>query len=157
MIIGMTLALLIAQDLDIPRRPDLGLEWRQVQLLGANEMKIRPEYTQDVPRWVRLYGIDVPNASNKGYSGARQDLEILLGRSADVWCEDEHKDHPILRNASYVQFVWTRGKLIQFEMLRDGWASINDEGRSSRYSKYLLRAEDEAKRLHAGIWSWTKS
>jgi len=127
---------------------------RVTELWGANELKMRQEHYRDLPWWTRLYGIDVPSVDKPGYSGARQDLEIMLGRFPDVYVEDEKPDHPIARNAHYLQYVWTQGKLIQFELVRDGWATVNEEGHKGRYGKYLLAAQDEAKRLHEGLWGF---
>ncbi len=107
-------------------------------------------------RWVRLYGIDVPNASQRGYSGARQDLEVLLGRAPDVYFEDEDPKKCLRRNASYVQYVWTQGKLLQFELLRDGWAHVNEEGRKGKYGSLLIAAEAEARRFRDGLWASAK-
>ena len=152
MIVVLALAILGPEVLKPPKMPDIPFPWRLLDLRRANEMEIKSEYTNEGPNWVRLYGIDVPNTSEKGYSGARQDLEILLGRNPDLYYEDEKEGHPISRNAEYVQYVWTRGQLIEFEMVHNGWARVNEEGRKGRYGKYLVRAEEEAKRLHFGIW-----
>jgi len=147
------LTILFTRDLVVPpKQPDLGFEWHSTDLRGANEIHISPIYFRERPRWIRLYGIDVPNASQRGYSGARQDLELILGRVADVHFEDENEKHPVSRNATCVQYLWTRGKLIQFELVRDGWAKVNDEGRKGRYAKFLIGAEAEAKRFHNGLW-----
>jgi len=137
-----------------PKRPDLGLPWLLDGLRGANEMRIHSEYYRDQPRWIRLFGVDVPNLSDRGYSGARQDLEIMTGRgTSEVYFEDDDSKHPISRNACRVQYLWLRGKLIQFELVRDGWAKVNDEGRKGRYAKYLVAAEAEAKTFHEGLWA----
>jgi len=154
MVLALAFAILSSDPGDAPKRPDLGTDWRVVDLRGANELKIHPNFKWDQPsRWVRLYGIDVPNASQSGYSGARQDLELLLGRTANAYYEDENRDHPIMRNASYVAYVWAWGKLLEFELVKDGWARVNDEGRKGRYGKYLTDAEEQAKRWHVGVWA----
>lgn len=154
MLVALAACALVADLLKPPKQPtfDLYDMCRVSELSGANEMKLRQESYRDMSRWTRLYGIDLPAVGKPGYSGARQDLEVILGRSPDVYVEDEKPDHPVTRNATWVQYVWTRGKLIQFEVLQDGWATVNEEGRKGRYGKYLVGAETEAKRLHEGIW-----
>ena len=139
-----------------PKQPDLKFEWRVSQVRGIDEFKIKSIYFRDTPRWVRLYGVEVPKAGRDGYSGSEFFLELILGRSGEVYFEDETKDHPIQRHAEYVQYLWTKGKLIQFEMVHEGWASVNDEGRKGRYGKFLTEAEQEAKHLKLGIWSKLK-
>src|SRR5579871_4562086 len=99
-------ALLAQKPLGAPKRPDLGLYWLVSDLRGADTIKMRPHWVIEPPRWVKLYGVDVPNPSQRGYSGARQDLEILLGREGEVYFEDEKKDHPITRGGNWVQYVW---------------------------------------------------
>jgi len=146
-------AILVSDLIKPPKQPDLKFEWRVQQVRGIDEIRIRPIYFRDWPRWVRLYGIEVPKAGQTGYSGSEQFLEILLGRAADIFFEDEDPKHPLMRNAEYVQYLWTRGKLIQFEMLHEGWAKLTEEGRSGKYGKVLAQAEDEAKHLKWGIWA----
>ena len=137
---------------DPPKQPDLGFPWRVVDLRGANEIKIVSEYYSDRARWVRLYGVDLPVTGRHGYTGSREDLEILLGRRAEVYFEDDSEKQPVNRNATYVQYMWTRGKLLEFELVRDGWATVNEEGRKGKYAKFLIGAEAEAKRFHEGLW-----
>lgn len=146
-------AMLGAELVKPPKQPNLGFVWREIDLRGCNELQIRPELFRERPRWVRLYGIDVPEAGHVGYSGARQDIEILLGRTPDIYYEDEDCNHPVSRNATLVQYVWTQGKLIEFELVLDGWATVNEEGRKGRYGKFLIAAEAEAKRFHEGMWA----
>jgi len=155
MVASLLFAVLGANLVTPPKQPEFGIYnmWRATNLRGANELLIRKEYYRDMPQWVWLYGIELPQVGSRGYSGARQDLEVLLGRAPDVYIEDEREDHPVTRNGGYVQYVWTRGKLIQFELVRDGWAKVNDEGRKGRYSSFLTGAEAEAKRFHEGLWA----
>ena len=151
----VVLLVLGADVLKPPKQPGFVLTQmcRVTDLLNANEMKIHPEYYKDsMPHWVRLYGVDLPTADKRGYSGAREDLELLLGREPDVYVEDENPDHVITRNAYYVQYVWAYGKLIEFELVRDGWAKVNDEGRKGKYAKPMLAAQAEAQRLKEGLW-----
>lgn len=146
---------LAAGTINPPKQPQFGLNrlQRVLNLRGANEILVRPEaYREMIPQWVRLYGVDVPNYSRRGYSGARQDLEILLGREAEVYVQDEDPKHPISRNATEVQYMWAWGKLLEYELVNDGWAKVNDEGRKGRYATYLIAAENAAKKAHAGIW-----
>lgn len=157
MVLAFLCAALTISNLEPPKRPDLGLDWEVIDIRNANELKIRPTiHRADWPRWVRLYGIDVPQVNQRGYSGARQDLELLLGRNADAYYEDEKKDHPVFRNAYYVGYIWAWGKLLEFELVRDGWAKVNDEGRKGRYGKFLVDAEDEARQAPRGIWAVTR-
>jgi hypothetical protein len=157
-VIAFLLAALLTSDLvKAPKQPYLGFPWRIVELRGANEMKIHPEYVIEESQWDRLYGVDLPTADKKGYSGARQDLEILLGRGEpEAFIEDEKRD-PVIRNATYVQYIWVYGKLLQFELVRDGWAKVNDEGRKGRYGKLLVAAEAEAQRFKAGLWGFSEN
>jgi endonuclease YncB( thermonuclease family) len=145
--------------IDPPKQPlfDITAMCKVVDLREANEMKVRQENYRDMPRWTRLFGVEIPKAGQTGYSGARQDLELLLGRSPDVYVEDEREEHPVVRNATWVQYVWTQGKLLQFELVRDGWATVNDEGARGRYGKYLKAAEVEAKKFHEGLWAIPKN
>ena len=153
MFTSILVTILVAELVKPPKQPDLGFVWREIELRGSNEMLIRPEMFREPSRWVRLFGIDTPKANERGYSGAVQDLEILLGNRADVHFENEDPRHPISRNVTLVQYIWTRGTLIQFELLRDGWATVNEEGRKGKYGKFLVAAEAEAKRFHEGMWA----
>jgi endonuclease YncB( thermonuclease family) len=136
-----------------PKQPDLGFAWKLLDVRYANEMKVSPEWYRDTPVWIRLYGIDVPSPGDRGYSGAREDLELLFGRWHEVYVEDEDSKHPVNRNAFAFQYLWITGKLVQFELVRDGWAKVNDEGRKGRYGKLLIDAEAEAKKFHEGRWA----
>lgn len=155
MLVAIAVWLVAADVVTPPKHPNFDLNdmCRVDDLSGANEMLVRQEYYRDIPRWTRLFGIDVPNVGKPGYSGARQDLEILLGRYPDVYVEDDNPDRPSSRNAYYLQYVWNKGRLLQFELVRDGWATVNAEGQKGRYGKFLVAAEAEAKRLHEGRWA----
>ena len=97
--VALLLAGLLVADLSTPpKQPDLGFAWVSTDLRGSNEVRIRPERFRESSRWVRLFGIDVPNASQRGYSAARQALEILLRDRPWVYFEDDEAKHPINRN-----------------------------------------------------------
>lgn len=156
MIAAILFTALVAHDLKAPKQPAFGIIYlnRVRNVFGADQIFVTPEaYREELPQWVRLYGVDVPTFGQRGASGATQDLEILLGRSAEVYVEDENEDHPVVRHAMNVQYVWAWGKLIEFELVKDGWATVNKEGRKGKYGKFLTAAEDEARVEHLGIWA----
>jgi|GEM_PF-1525029 len=151
-----------------PRPPRLGFPLRLISLdgpsgltldqFGSNGVGIgirrgRFGFGTNLERRVLLYGIATPRPGEKGYSGAMLKLENLVGRRADVFLEQE----PANRNKTYrgadVRYAWAWGKLLNFEMVRFGFAKVTEEGRQGKYGPLLTAAEDEARRLKEGIWA----
>ncbi|MGV3615440.1 MAG: thermonuclease family protein [Fimbriimonas sp.] len=150
-----------------PKPPSLpGFPHRVVRVFGPSGLEvsffsgaqtIRPrrsrfDFGTQPDRRVLLYGLSTPRPGQDGYNQGVNFLERLVGRTADAWLEPEPGDPAKSHRAADVRYVWAWGKLLNFEMVRAGWARLNDEGRKGKYGPLLIAAEDEAKRLRNGMW-----
>jgi endonuclease YncB( thermonuclease family) len=79
-------------------------------------------------------------------------MDRFTGGAAEAWLEVEPTNRDKTHRGALVRYVWVWGKLLNFELVRAGWAKVDEDGRKGKYGPLLIAAEEEAKRLRSGLW-----
>lgn len=103
---------------------------------------------------VRLIGIDAPEIGQKPWGGrSKKYLENLIntsGRKITLEFDVEKKD----KYNRLLAYLWAgEGVMINFEMLRKGYAMIFTVPPNVKYVGYFRAAQKEAREKKIGIWS----
>jgi len=100
---------------------------------------------------VRLIGIDAPErAQGRFGDAATKGLVALLPRGAAVQLERDVETTD--RYGRRLAYVWYGGQLINWRMVRQGWAVSYPYGRTQRYTAVLDAAEGRASAERRGLW-----
>jgi micrococcal nuclease len=102
-------------------------------------------------RRVRLIGIDSPESQQQPYGArARSALLEMLPPGAVVRLETDVglKD----RYGRLLAYAWVGPTLVNEAMVRDGWAALYTVPPNVKYVERLIRAQNEARALGAGLW-----
>ncbi len=100
---------------------------------------------------VRLIGIDTPELSQRPYGGqARRALEKLLPPGAQVQLERDVE--PVDRYGRLLAYVWRDSILVNWEMLRAGWAVLLTYPPNVRYVEAFQEAQRAAREERRGLW-----
>jgi micrococcal nuclease len=103
-------------------------------------------------RRVRLIGIDSPESQQQPYGArARSALLEMLPPGAAVRLETDVG--PMDRYGRLLAYVWAGPTLVNEAMVRDGWAVLYTVPPNVKYVERLIRAQNEARALGAGLWS----
>ncbi len=151
-----------------PKKPNLpGLPHRVIGVFGPSALDVsffgdtggvfrarRGRYgaSNQPQRRVLLYGISTPRMGQDGYAQGLMRLENWVQGAAVADLEAEPLDRFKTHRGADVRYVWVWGKLLNFELVRAGWARVNEEGRAGKYGELLTAAENEARRLRVGLW-----
>lgn len=101
---------------------------------------------------VRLIGIDAPERSQPPFYGiSRSALERLLpvGTEADLERDVEARD----RNGRVLGYLWRDGRLVNWRMVRDGYAVKLTYPPNVQYAEAFAAAQREARAAEAGLWA----
>jgi endonuclease YncB( thermonuclease family) len=118
------------------------------------------------PTRIRLWGIDTPEgrqtcrdrAGRRYLCGSRaaDALADLIGRNGRVTCEPKDRD----RYGRIVAICRTRGRDLNAEMVRQGWAVEYTQYSDGRYSALEAEARIERRGLWSGTfvkpWDWRR-
>jgi micrococcal nuclease len=103
-------------------------------------------------RRVRLTGVDSPESQQHPYGErARQALLQLLPPGGSVRLESDVAASD--RHGRVLAYVWTGPTLVNEAMVLDGWAVLYTVPPNVKYAERLGRAQNEARRNGAGLWS----
>lgn len=101
---------------------------------------------------VRLIGIDTPELSQRPYGDqARRALERLVpaGSAVELERDVELAD----RYGRRLAYVWRDGMLVNWRMLRDGWALLLTYPPNVRYVESFEEALRQARQEGRGLWA----
>ncbi len=100
---------------------------------------------------VRLIGIDTPELSQRPYGDqARRALEELLPVGSEVQLERDVE--PVDRYGRRLAYVWRDSVLVNWEMLRAGWAVLLTYPPNVRYVEAFQEAQRAAREERRGLW-----
>jgi micrococcal nuclease len=103
-------------------------------------------------RRVRLIGIDSPEMQQKPHGDqARTALLELLTAGAAVRLETDIA--PTDRYGRLLAYAWVGPILVNETMVRNGWAVLYTVPPNVKYADRLIRAQNEARAIGAGLWS----
>jgi micrococcal nuclease len=106
---------------------------------------------------VRLIGIDTPESGEKFSAEATAALRELF-RGTSVWLEmDEESRDQYGRLLAYVWYGDDQLRLANWELVRQGLATVYTVPPNERYMEKLLAAEDEARADQIGVWGIASS
>lgn len=100
---------------------------------------------------VRLIGIDAPERSQPPFAGrSTAALARLLpvGTEAALERDVEARD----RNGRVLGYLWREGRLVNWRMVRDGFAVTLTYPPNVQYAGPLAAAQREARAAGAGLW-----
>ncbi len=101
---------------------------------------------------VRLVGIDTPELSQEPYGRlAAQGLAELapVGSSVSLELDVETRD----RNGRLLAYVWAEGRLVNWLLVRQGWAVVLTYPPNVQYVDWFTAAQDSARQERAGLWA----
>jgi len=100
---------------------------------------------------VRFIGIDTPELQQAPFGAASTDgLAAMLPRGATVNLERD-----IVLTDRYqrrLAYVWYRGQMVNWQMVRQGWAVSYPYGRTQRYTQLRYAAEANSRVENRGLW-----
>jgi micrococcal nuclease len=101
---------------------------------------------------IRLIGIDAPEVGQRPWGEkAKRHLADLIGASDITIVTDVRKRD---RYGRLLAYVWsTAGRLVNLEMVRDGYAVIYTVPPNVRHVDQLRAAQREAREKKRGIWA----
>ncbi len=98
---------------------------------------------------VRMLGIDAPETYQPGGDIARDILEkYLLGKEVRLEPDGTDKD----KYGRLLRYVYVGDTMVNFELVRKGYASYRSFQSSLKYQDTLARLEQEAARIGKGLW-----
>lgn len=101
---------------------------------------------------VRLIGMDTPERSQRPFGGraARALAELIrVGDSVEVEPDVEPRD----RYGRVLGHVWSGGTLINWAMVRQGWAVLLTYPPNVQYVEWLTAAQRRAREERRGLWA----
>ena len=103
-------------------------------------------------RRIRLTGIDSPERDQRPFGEqARDALAQLVPPGTPVRLELDLS----LRDqyGRVLAYAWSRGQLVNEQMMRNGWAVLYTVPPNVKYAERLRAAQNEARAKGAGLWS----
>lgn len=122
------------------------------QVINGRELEVGgisgyPEITERV----RLVGIDTPDVDQAPWGEmAKQHLEQWVGSRAIVLESDAESRDDQGRRLAY---VWSNGKLLNEQLVAEGYALAVPQPPNSKYDQRLAYAQERARLLGLGIWN----
>ncbi len=101
---------------------------------------------------VRLIGVDTPELSQEPYGQlAAQGLAelVTVGTDVDLEPDVERRD----RNGRLLAYLWSEGRLVNWLLLRQGWAVVLTYPPNVQYVDWLTSAQDSAQQERSGLWA----
>ena len=99
---------------------------------------------------VRLIGIDTPEMSQRYGGDARQALARLIPVASIAALEPDVESRD--RYGRLLGYVWTDGRLVNWAMVRQGWAVLLTYPPNVHYVDWLTSAQQRARASGAGLW-----
>lgn len=100
---------------------------------------------------IRLIGIDTPERGQPIFgSAATAALASLLPRGDTIWLEADLELRD--RYNRLLAYVWYEGRMVNWLLVRQGWAVSGRYPPNLRYAPELEAAERRARDEHRGLW-----
>jgi len=101
---------------------------------------------------VRLIGVDAPELSQQPFGARAQEaLARWLPPGETVVLEADVE--PVDRYGRRLAYVWRGGILVNWQMVRGGWAMLLTIPPNVRYSEAFVEAQRRAREAGAGLWA----
>jgi micrococcal nuclease len=100
---------------------------------------------------IRLIGIDTPELSQGPHGQeAAAALAALAPPGARLHVETDVE--PRDRYRRVLAYVWAEGRLVNWALVREGWAVLLTYPPNVRYVEWLTAAQERARAEGAGLW-----
>jgi len=100
---------------------------------------------------VQLIGVSAPDLRQRPWGEtARDRLQEMIGEKPVLLESDLEPKDQFDRQLAY---VWQDGKLLNEELLREGWALFRPRSLNRKYDQRLERAQEYARVMGLGIWN----
>lgn len=101
-------------------------------------------------RLVRYLGINTPERGQPYFEEARSaNRRLVEGETLQM----VHDLQPVDRFGRTLAYLWANGRLVNLELVRQGYASVYTEPPNVRFSQELIAAEREARQAGVGLWT----
>ncbi|MBU3896581.1 MAG: thermonuclease family protein [Nanoarchaeota archaeon] len=99
---------------------------------------------------IRIQGIDAPDKNDYYYYEATQRLkELIEFKTVTLERDNTNKD----RYGRLLRYVYLGNKMIDAQMLEEGYAKVFIFEADKKYEKVLIYAQNYAKNNHLGVWN----
>jgi micrococcal nuclease len=101
---------------------------------------------------IRLIGIDTPERGQKPFGPASTEAitaMIPIGSTIDVEFDVDRED----RYDRVLGYLWANGELVNWRMVREGWALMATYPPNVRYTDHYLSAQQAAREDKVGLWA----
>lgn len=100
-------------------------------------------------KFVRLIGINAPEVDEPCYKEAREKLiKLVKGKTVRLESDVKNKDS----YGRLLRYVYVDNLFVNSEMIRLGYAKVDEFKPNIRYSSLFLEMEDKARRANRCIW-----
>lgn len=101
---------------------------------------------------IRLLGVDTPERAQEPFgSMATQALTDLIPKDGEVFVEADVEDRDRYDRA--LRYVWAEGRMVNWALVRTGYAVLLTYPPNVQYVDWLQAAQDAAQEEGAGLWS----
>ena len=105
---------------------------------------------------IRYIGINTPEITHPGKNeeecfgkiASEKNKELVLSKNLRFERDKKNRDH----RGRLLRYVWDGNKMINLELVKEGYAFTEHISPNYKYRKILEEAELEAKRMKKGIW-----
>jgi micrococcal nuclease len=126
-----------------------GLRGTVIKVVDGDTIKVK--LTSGKIESVRLLGIDAPELKQQHWGQqSRAALLMLINNSKVRLTQDVEKRD---RNRRLLAYVWRGSSLVNFQMVRDGFADLYPTKVNVKYAASLRQAVNEARGDTRGIWN----
>lgn len=120
---------------------------------------LNPNQPRAVIERVRLIGIEAPDIKQEPWgTAAKNRFEQMIGKTI----EQQLILQPVILEADvpkkdsfgrYLAYVWYKGRLINEELVKEGYVLAAPRSPENKYSDRMTNAQDYARIMGYGIWS----
>jgi micrococcal nuclease len=101
---------------------------------------------------IRLIGVDAPEGAQEPFgSMAKEALEELLPAHGEVDVEADVEDRD--RYGRALRYVWSEGVMLNWAMVRNGYAILLTYPPNVQYVDWLRTAQEDAREATLGLWA----
>lgn len=120
------------------------------QVINGSTLEVRASDRPDSYP-VRLLGLEAPalNQSPWGENAAAYLRQWLVGQRVLLETDTEPED----ANGRQLAYLWLDNRLVNEQLITEGWALAVTRSPNLRYDRRLHQAQLVARALHRGIWN----
>lgn len=101
---------------------------------------------------VRLIGVDAPERTQRPFGAAARDALAALAPPGD----SVHLEPDVQQRDRYgrtLAYVWRNGRMVNWRMIRDGWAMLYTVPPNVQWTDEFATAQRNAREARRGLWA----